>query len=253
MSAGSRDGRRLAPEKAEIFRPILASRAALEVADQLTYAVISGQYAVGDWLPKVGELAERMRCSKPTIGEALRLLADAGVLEPRRGSGGGTIVKSAIVPPEVMKLAQRRRGRTLAELIEARAPIEMELARLAAGRATDVDLDRLAEINTKVIASVTAGPEWAHANNLFHYAIARAADNHVLAGFQHDILEEMLLLTDGYAEGSGDREDVIAEHEKIHAALCTRDAAAAATAMCNHVERAGRRAVRVERTPNGRS
>lgn len=221
------------PER--VFRPIVSSRAALEVVDQLTYAVQSGSYRPGDWLPTVDQLAAAMGVSRPTIGEALRILADAGVLEARRGAKGGILVKTDTVPTHLLKLSRQRRGRTLGELLEARRPIEIELCRLAARRIDEQGLAELERANEFLRASKRLQKEWAQANNLFHYGIARAAGNEPLAHFQRELLEELALLTEDYAERYSDRDRTIREHEDTLAALRTRDADVAAAAMDEHL------------------
>lgn len=235
MSAGARAERDAGDPGRRLFRPIVASRAAQEVVDQLTYAVQSGAYRPGERLPTVDELARAMGVSRPTIGEALRIMADGGVLEARRGAGGGVLVKADTVPTRLLGLARPRHGRTLAELLEGRRPVELALCRLAAQR---IDADGLAELeraNAFLRAARRTRREWAQANNLFHYGIARAAGNEPLAHFQRELLEELALLTDGYAERYSDRDRTIREHEDTLAALRTRDPDVAAAAMDEHL------------------
>jgi GntR family transcriptional regulator, transcriptional repressor for pyruvate dehydrogenase complex len=222
-------------ERQGIFRPIVSSRAALEVVDQLTYAVLSGTYRPGDRLPTLDQLAAATGVSRPTVGEALRIMGDAGVLEARRGAKGGIVVKSDSVPTHLLKLSRQRRGRTLGELLEARRPIEIELCRLAAQRIDETGLAELERANDFLRASKRTRREWEQANNLFHYAIGRAAGNEPLAYYQHELLEELALLTEGYAERYSDRERTIREHEDTLVALRTRDPDVAAAAMDEHL------------------
>lgn len=55
-------------------------------------AIAEGRYAVGVLLPTEAELCETLRVSRHTIREALRRLAEAGLVERRQGAG--TVVVS---------------------------------------------------------------------------------------------------------------------------------------------------------------
>jgi GntR family transcriptional repressor for pyruvate dehydrogenase complex len=240
------------PAEAAVFQPIAGSRSALEVADQLVYAIASGAYPEGTRLPTVERLAELMRVSKPTIGEAVRLLAEAKVIEPRRGANGGTVVMTADIPLKLLKLSRPRRARTLSELCEARRPVEIALVRLAAQRATDADFKQLEFANQLLVAATTAS-EWARANNLFHYGIGWAAHNQHLAFFQREILEELAILLDGYDERYAVRERTIKEHEDTLAALRRRDPDVAERAMDEQLREFEELAPRFDRHTAGRS
>jgi GntR family transcriptional repressor for pyruvate dehydrogenase complex len=216
--------------EALVFQPVTGSRSALEVADQLVYAIASGIYPEGARLPTVERLADLMRVSKPTIGEAVRLLADAKVIQPRRGAYGGTVVLTSDIPLQLLKLSRPRRARTLTELCEARRPVEIALVRLAAQRATDADFQQL-ELANEMLVAAKNRREWARANNLFHYGIGRAARNPHLAFFQREVLEELAILLDGYHERYAVRERTIQEHHDTLAALRTGDPDVAERAM----------------------
>src|SRR5512145_270788 len=58
------------------FRPVIDARAHEHVVDEIVFGIRSGAYRVGEKLPSVAGLAEQFGVSKPTIGEAIRLLAD---------------------------------------------------------------------------------------------------------------------------------------------------------------------------------
>jgi GntR family transcriptional repressor for pyruvate dehydrogenase complex len=220
---------------AGVFQPILGSRAMLEVADQLTMAIMGGYFREGERLPTVDKLATAMRVSKPTVGEAVRLLAEEGVLEARRGATGGIIVTSSVIPVPLLTLTRRQRGRTLGEVVEARRPIELQLARFAAVRATDEDFEALEAANEYLIASRGDDAQWAQANNLFHIHIGRAARTELLASFQFVILQELALLLDGYSDEYADADRTIREHVSSLEALRTRDPDRAEATMDEHL------------------
>jgi GntR family transcriptional regulator, transcriptional repressor for pyruvate dehydrogenase complex len=220
---------------APVFHPIAGPRAADEVIDQVAFAIRSGAYGPGDRLPSLPELARAMNVSRPIVGEALRRLSDAGVVQVRRGATGGVTVASADVPTSMLTHSGVTRPATFRALIEARRPIEIALARLAAERATDEDFAALEQANADLIESRSRQLEWGAANNAFHYAIGRAARSEVLAQFQHQILQEVCEMIDSYSERYSDPELTIKEHIETLAALRTRDPEIAAQAMDAHL------------------
>lgn len=217
------------------FRPIVGSRAALEVVDQITFAILSGTFAEGDRLPTIAELAAAMQVSRPVVGEAVKILAEVGVVDVQRGMTGGITVASAAIPPEVMKLSRQRRGGTLAQVVEARRPIEVEIARLAALRASETDFANMEEINQRLVASRGDPSRWREAHNAFHYAMGRAAGNEMLAFFQHEILEELALLLDNFDERYMEPDRTIREHQETLEALRSGDPLIATHAMSAHL------------------
>src|SRR5262245_66022997 len=84
------------------FRPIVDSRAHEHVVDQIAFGIRSGVYRVGEKLPSVAALAEQFRVSKPTIGEAIRLLADNGIVASKRGVTGGVTVINDDIPTSLL-------------------------------------------------------------------------------------------------------------------------------------------------------
>jgi GntR family transcriptional repressor for pyruvate dehydrogenase complex len=213
----------------------MASKAALEVADQITFAILSGWYAVGDRLPIIPELSKAMNVSPPVIGEAIRLLSNAGVLEVRRGSQGGTMVVSADIPAAVTKLSRPRLATSLRPIVDARRPVELAIVRLAAVNASEDDLDDLEKSNARLLLARGQPRPWTEAHNAFHYTMGRAAGNEVLAQFQHELLEEIALMLDNFDDRFMDPDRTIREHRDTLAALRTRDADVAADVMHQHL------------------
>ncbi len=178
------------------FYPISGPRAYEEVVDQITFAIRTGAFKPGDRLPLVEALAQTMQVSKPTIGEAIKVLSRAGVLVAQRGASGGLTVVSDNIPESlIMRRASGWREASLKELVEARRPIEMQIIMLAAERATAEDHAALRYAIEKLKEQgVPAGMRRMYYENLFHYNLGRAARSELLAFYQHQILEQLALL-----------------------------------------------------------
>jgi GntR family transcriptional regulator, transcriptional repressor for pyruvate dehydrogenase complex len=224
------------------FSPIVGGRAFEEVIDQVTYAIRAGHYRPGDRLPRIEELSQSFGVSKPTVVEALKMLTKAGVLSTKRGATGGITVLSADIPPSLLGLS-RHRPATLADLLEARRAIEMQLALLAGERATEEDFEVLAEA---VRLQKTTGSEddatALYHDQLFHYAMGRAARSEVLATYQHDVLEQLAICVHGHPNLSEEPRSGTEMHERTLEALLSRDADRILWAMNEHLAAGERRA-----------
>jgi GntR family transcriptional repressor for pyruvate dehydrogenase complex len=218
------------------FRAIDNLKAAHEAVAQLTFAILSGWYEVGDRLPIIPELSKAMKVSPPVVGEAIHLLSEAGVLEVRRGSQGGITVKSAYIPVSITEMVRPRRvAKTLQAIVEARRPVEIEIVRLAAIHATDESLGKLEMNNARLVLARGEPRPWTQAHNAFHYGIGRAAGNPLLAHFQHELLEEMAVILHDYDERFMEPDLTIREHRETLEALRTRDPDIAVEAMSRHL------------------
>lgn len=209
------------------FHPISASRAHEEVVDQVTFAIRSGCYRPGDRLPHIEELAQAMNVSKPTVGEAMKLLREHGVVETQRGATGGLTVVTDVIPVSALGMAAERRNLTPQELVEARRPIELSLVMLAAQRGTSADFDQLdAAVDQLESIKLHRGPDvaerWTHYDHLFHYLVGRASRSEALAYYQHAILEQLAIEVSEYFDELEDPELVIELHRETAIVLRNR-------------------------------
>jgi DNA-binding FadR family transcriptional regulator len=75
-----------------MFRPVTTQNAFELVMDQVRTAVDLALLVPGDRLPPERELAALLDVSRPTLREALRVLAMSGYVSVRRGAAGGAYV-----------------------------------------------------------------------------------------------------------------------------------------------------------------
>lgn len=218
------------------FHPIANARAHEAVIEQITFAIRAGAFAPGERLPHIDALSKTMRVSKPVIGEALKVLSNAGVLKVQRGINGGLTVLTADIPPEVTAASAAALHLGVEDVIEARRAVETELAVLAGERGTARDFEMLeACINRLRIHRDADLERRIRFDHLFHYNIGRAARSRTLALFQHQILEQLFLRMRDYFREIEDVDSVIALHEDTLEALKTRDRALIETAIDRHL------------------
>lgn len=212
----------------ELFTPIVGARAHEEVVDQITFAIRSGAFRPGQKLPNVEELAAQLNVSKPTVGEALRVLSQEGLIETRRGVNGGATVLSDSIPRTLNRIAAGNREAGLRELLEARRAVEMEIARLAAMRATEEDFAGMQESIDRFASFISDHRrgndpvQQLYLDYLFHYAMGHAARSDLLAYYQHQVLQQLVIAIQDYIVTSQDPHVVVEVHTKVLEALRTR-------------------------------
>src|SRR5579872_5260895 len=119
--------------------PIVRHSLADAVVGRLQQQLSLGVYPPGDKLPSEPELMVQFGVGRSTIREAIRILANTGLVTVRQGSG--TVVESqrGIVEP----LPQRLRRADAADLDEVRQLLEMKIAEKAALLRTRKDITKM--------------------------------------------------------------------------------------------------------------
>jgi GntR family transcriptional repressor for pyruvate dehydrogenase complex len=220
----------------DLFRPVVDSRAHELVIDQIAFGIRAGVHKVGEKLPPIGELARQFGVSKPTIGEAVRILVLHGVVVSKRGVTGGVTVVSDDIPTALLGLVPERRQTDLHDLLEARRAVEMEIAELARRRAVDADFAAMQEAVDRLEQNTDSeGRVRLHYDHLFHYAMARAARSDLLAYYQHQMLKQLVVLLPEYFLEKEDPHVVLDIHKRTLKALIGGRQATVARVMGEHL------------------
>jgi GntR family transcriptional regulator, transcriptional repressor for pyruvate dehydrogenase complex len=193
----------------------------------------------GTKVPSERELTKDLGVGRSTVREALNGLAVLGVLTIRHGQGAFIAEEGAANhagAPQTNLAAALERAET-AEYIEARLTVEVEVARLAAERRTDEDLQRIEAAlilqergvnsrNTDAALSVAVS---------FNELLAEAAHNEVLEAMIETFVGLMsergpkLYALPGFAEWD------LSEHRALCVAVRDRDGERAADLMRRHI------------------
>lgn len=149
-----------------------------KVASRILKAIVAAPLRAGDSLPSERELCEQFGVSRTVVREAIRSLAGKGVLETAQGRG----IRVARVDPstvrETMSLyLQTRPALDYPRVHEIRALLEVEVAGLAAQRATPSDLDALSAACAEMARVVDVPAKLAGPDNAFHRQLARSTHN----------------------------------------------------------------------------
>ena len=157
------------------------------MAEQLEEAIVSGRLKPGDKLPPERDMLMDLATSRRSLREAIRVLEQKGLIEIRLGVKGGSFVKVPTTDSVSKSLALLVRFKKVPvkELAEFRLDMEGIVARRAAQRADDSDIDHLERIVSK--AEVVLGDPYAEFSDYkeidreYHLALAAAARNQLYA------------------------------------------------------------------------
>lgn len=222
------------------LQPVRQTSLSDQVVERLRTEIVEGRWPVGERIPPEPELIASLGVARGTLREALRALQYSGMLDIRRGDG--TFVSARSEVPGALA----RSGGTIADVLEARAAIEPQLARLAAERADEHDIARI-EAALAHRATVPAD-RWAEADSAVHEEIARAAHNPILFEIYTALLPQLQDSVQSAIARDGFRRDDPRGHEEVLDAIRRRDTNAAgesaaanlaATERWDAAERAG--------------
>jgi DNA-binding FadR family transcriptional regulator len=150
-----------------------------EVASALQQQIVLGKYKENDQLPIEPELMRSFGVGRSTIREAIKILANAGLLRVQQGLG--TFVEKPAGIRET--LTQRLKRADVEDLDEVRQLLEMKIAEKAAANRTAADVKKLKRLLVLRNQAAIAGDisEAIDADIKFHTGIAEASKNEILA------------------------------------------------------------------------
>lgn len=208
------------------------------VAEHIRGLIHRGEIGPGDRLPAERELAEQLGVARFSLREALRILADDGYVEVRRGAHGGTFVTELHRPVEAWRTRMREHPGEIDDIFDFRITLESNCARLAAARRTSADLEMLRSAIDN-LARADGRAAFRHADSQFHDGLAHVAGNTRLEAAIHAVRGELF--------GSHDLLDFVEpveentrDHQAIYEAIRDRDPDAADVRMRDHLNNARR-------------
>ncbi len=197
-----------------------------EIANQLRRDILRGKLLPGASIKERDNAAD-MGVSRTPLREAIRILAKEGLIELRPA-------RSPIVStPSV---------RQISDEVEVLLAVEKLSGELACARATEADIEAIAEIVDDMAARFdTADPlDMFETDMSFHSAIAKAAHNEPLAEIHRTFLARLWRARFLSAIQSRNRERVIDHHSRIVEALRARDRSAVRTTISVHLDNLAR-------------
>lgn len=225
----------------EIFTPIEHARTADEVVQQIESLILEGVLRTADRLPGERDLARQFEVSRPILRDALKVLETRGLIDVRHG--GGTYVADVtgqVFTKPVLELIASHRKASV-DYLEYRREMEGMSAEYAARRNTADDRALLDRIMVRMASAHERADfeEEAAIDVEFHHAIGECAHNIILL---HTLRSCYRLLSDGVFQNRllvfmapTVRDQLLAQHRAIHAAVVGGDSAAARKAAMDHI------------------
>jgi GntR family transcriptional regulator, sialic acid-inducible nan operon repressor len=213
-----------------------------EVLDRLLERIKSGEIPPGAHLPSERELMETYEVGRPAVREALQALERSGIVEIAHGERARVVVPTAQGLIEMVTGGARHLLRThpdtLEHLKDARVFLEVGIARLAATKATDVDIAQLRARLAEHRASLANLEDFLAKDMAFHREIARISGNSILPAIVEAVFAWASEYYQSIVRAHGAEELTLAEHARIIDAIAARDPEAAERAVREHLTRA---------------
>jgi GntR family transcriptional repressor for pyruvate dehydrogenase complex len=211
-----------------------------QVVEQLQDLILDKHLRSGNRLPGERELCEQFGVSRTVIREATKVLAQRGLLMIEPGRGTFVTLPAERDVARSIAFFIRARDVPFSNLVEVRRALEPEIAELAAGRATEAQMRRLAEC-IEVMDHSLADPEaYVVADQEFHSVLAEATGNEIFIAITGAIV--------GFAQSARRRMFVVREapkrgqlyHRALLACMISGDGAGARNAMLQHLSQVER-------------
>ena len=206
------------------------------LADKIRTHIISGEIPAGYIFPNETIFCEQLGVSRSTLREAYKALESTGFI--RRVKRFGTIVNDFSDISKAAPLGTSLIMSDIDELLEFRVMIEAELARLAALRASEENINSMKEALENMKKSGSDLADLTQHDTRFHMEIAKASGNRLLMStmenakdvFQTGIYRAFQRKTKTNVENA------LYFHEQILDAIIRKDSDGAYTMMRRHIE-----------------
>jgi GntR family transcriptional repressor for pyruvate dehydrogenase complex len=208
------------------------------VAREIQTMINSGVLKAGDKIPSQREFSQKFGISRASLREALLTLETLGLLKTEPGRG--TFVAGASEGPSGHMAPWRYSDSySVFDVFQTRIMLEGEIARLAAGRLTQIQLEKM-ERATRTMEECWASQDLlanVEADLEFHGTIVSACSNAMLRALYQTVRDQVtetqrqpIPLTDPQRMKAS-----IAEHRRIIAALAVNDGLGARREMETHI------------------
>ncbi|MBU1003514.1 MAG: FadR family transcriptional regulator [Proteobacteria bacterium] len=205
---------------------------AVELIRQL---VRSGEMVPGGRLPSERQLAEEFGLARSSVREAIRALAEQGILESRRGAG--TYLAAASGEILLRRLAEVAQGQStrVAQVFEFRRMLEPQLVRRAVANATDTQLDRMRLAVRRQQLDIESGGTGRRQDRQFHRLVAEATGNPLAVEAVHSLASLFDVPRARQFDSPARDRASLESHMRVLAAIEARDADLAAREMERHL------------------
>jgi GntR family transcriptional regulator, transcriptional repressor for pyruvate dehydrogenase complex len=213
-----------------------------QVADRLLSYIISKGLESGTRLPSEQKLADEFGVSRPVVREALRSLAGQRIIQIVNGKGAIVNPLNGYLLGVFFQRAVKLEEQLIHDFMEVRQCLEIQMARQAAGRRTEEDLEILGDLVAKMQGLEGDTAHYVKLDVEFHVAIARATRNVILFHIVASMRKALPQVISAVFSGQSSEEALRAflhrsrnQHAAIYDAIVRQDGAGAERAMSVHL------------------
>lgn len=162
-----------------VLLPVRGHHAFEACVERLGTAIRLGVFPRGTTLPSERDLATRLAVSRATLREAMAAMREAGLVETRRGRGGGTVVTLRPTSPSARKAARTSAAerQDWYDALEFRRLVEPGACELAANVELDEQQRRQLVEAHSAVATAKTRVEHRQADSRFHLTIASLSNS----------------------------------------------------------------------------
>ena len=228
------------------YEQIKGSRLYEEVAAQIWQRITDGELQPGDRLLPAHTLAREFGVSRTVIREAIHSLRSRGLVTVKHGSGVFVSEPTSDTVSEMLSTLFRFRGSSAYDLHEAREILEVEIAALAAERASEQDKAELRDTLAWMDRARESPREYVELDLMFHGILARATRNEIFLVLLEPLVDLLRQSRMKAAQAPSGVEMSFRGHQAIYECVKRGDSAAARVAMSEHLTRVRERLEIVE-------
>jgi|SRR5689334_22730422 len=226
--------------------PVTRTTLTADICRKMVSHLIRGDWAAGERIPAERELCQQLGVGRASLREALKALEIMGMIETRLGDGTYVCDRSEFLSRPLLWAIASSSTTDPQELIEARKLMEVELAGLAAERATGEDLKHIGTFLDEMEGSTKDAAKFLAADVNFHLAVGQAAHNSILMNALHLIRNLLQQWISSSLKVQGVAPRALEQHRKIFVAIAKRNSASAREAMQVHLQDMARYLLKVQ-------
>lgn len=212
------------------------------VAQKIKDILISGSINKGDKLPSENALASKLKVSRSSVREALRLLFASGYVEIIPNRGAFALVTNEADLPSPRSWLELNRD-MIEEFLSVRSCIEPFAAELCASNISTAGLAKLEELLNSFEAAASSC-DWDLLSKYdleFHKTILNESKNRYLVQIYEPLLEAFMQYSRRSMAATYTQSNTHSEHRAIFTAISERSPEEARAAMRLHITIAKRR------------
>lgn len=221
------------------MEPVRNPKLADSIAEHLEQLILEGALRPGEKLASERDLAETFEISRPILREALDRLQKRGLIDMSRS--GAHVAKFMAPLTEPLAAMLQSSEQALIDYLEYRGLIEGEAARLAAIRATELEIEAIRQCLDRMKAAHKLDDPTAEADADadLHMLIYEASHNivllHIMRAFSDMLRRGVFYNRNQLYTHQGFRDQLLAQHLAIGDAIVARDPDAAEKAATRHM------------------